>query len=107
MPTKQRILKVLDTAVSVYENKKYKIPTAKLNEFFLPLISNYPPPALKGKYIKIKYVTQLPNTQVPTFVFFANLPQYVKDPYRRFLENKLRANWNFTGTPIQIFIRQK
>lgn len=107
VPTKQRILKVLDTAVSVYENKQRKVPTAKLNDFFLPLIGNYPPPALKGKYIKIKYVTQLPNTQTPTFIFFANLPQYVKDPYRRFLENKLRANWNFTGTPIQIFIRQK
>ena len=107
VPNKQRILKVLDTAVSVYENKQCKVPTAKLNEFFLPLIANYPPPALKGKYIKIKYVTQLPNTQVPTFIFFANLPQYVKDPYRRFLENKLRANWNFHGTPIQIFIRQK
>jgi len=73
----------------------------------LPLIENYPPPALKGKYIKIKYVTQLPNTQIPTFLFFANLPQYVKDPYRRFLENKLRSKYEFTGTPIQIFIRQK
>ncbi len=105
--TKQRILKVLETAVEVYENKQKKIPTAKLNEFMLPLIENYPPPALKGKYIRIKYVTQLPGTQVPTFVFFANLPQYVKDPYKRFLENKLRAKYGFTGTPIQIFIRQK
>lgn len=105
--TKQRILKVLETAVEVYENKQKKIATAKLNEYMLPLIENYPPPALKGKYIRIKYVTQLPGTQVPTFVFFANLPQYVKDPYKRFLENKLRAKYGFTGTPIQIFIRQK
>lgn len=105
--TKQRILKVLETAVEVYENKQRKIPTAKLNEYLLPAIENYPPPALKGKYIKIKYVTQLPNTQIPTFLFFANLPQYVKEPYRRFLENKIRSKYDFTGTPIQIFIRQK
>jgi len=105
--TKQRILKVLETAVQVYENKQRKVPTAKLNEYMLPLIENYPPPALKGKYIKIKYVTQLPNTQIPTFLFFANLPQYVKEPYKRFLENKIRSKYEFTGTPIQIFIRQK
>jgi GTP-binding protein len=105
--TKQRILKVVETAVQVYENKFRKIPTAKLNEFLLPQIENYPPPALKGKYIKIKYITQLPNTYIPTFVFFANLPQYVKEPYKRFLENKIRAKYEFTGTPIQIFIRQK
>ena len=105
--TKQRILKVLETAVEVCENKKRKVATAKLNEYMLPLIENYPPPAIKGKYIKIKYVTQLPNTQIPTFLFFANLPQYVKDPYRRFLENKLRSKYEFTGAPIQIFIRQK
>jgi len=105
--TKQRILKVLETAVEVCENKKRKIATAKLNEYMLPLIENYPPPALKGKYIKIKYVTQLPSTQIPTFLFFANLPQYVKDPYRRFLENKIRSKYDFNGTPIQIFIRQK
>ncbi len=105
--TKQRILKVLETAVEVYENKQRKVPTAKLNEYMLPLIENYPPPALKGKYIRIKYVTQLPGTQIPTFVFFANLPQYVKDPYKRFLENKIRSKYDFTGTPIQIFIRQK
>lgn len=105
--TKQRILKVLETAVEVYQNKERKIATAKLNEYLLPQIENYPPPALKGKYIKIKYVTQLPNTSIPTFLFFANLPQYVKDPYRRFLENKIRAKYDFTGTPIQIFIRQK
>lgn len=105
--TKQRILKVLDMAVNVFENKTRKVPTAKLNEYLLPVIENYPPPALKGKYIRIKYITQLPNTQIPTFVFFANLPQYVKEPYRRFLENKIRAKWDFSGTPIQIFIRQK
>lgn len=105
--TKQRILKVIDTAVEVFENKKRKVATAKLNEYLLPLIENYPPPALKGKYVKIKYITQLPNTYVPTFIFFANLPQYVKDPYKRFLENKIRAKWEFTGTPLQLFIRQK
>ncbi len=105
--TKQRIFKVMETALHVYENKERKIPTAKLNELFLPLIENYPPPATKGKYIKIKYCTQLPNTQVPTFVFFANLPQYVKEPYRRFIENKLRQWFDFNGTPVQIFIRAK
>ena len=105
--TKQRIFKVVETAIQVYENKNKKVPTAQLNEKFLPLIENYPPPAWKGKYIKIKYCTQLPNTQIPTFVFFANLPQYVKEPYRRFLENKLREWWDFTGTPVQLFIRAK
>ena len=105
--TKQRIYKVMETALHVYENKQRKVATAQLNERFLPLIENYPPPATKGKYIKIKYCTQLPNTQIPTFVFFANLPQYVKEPYRRFLENKLREWWDFNGTPIQIFIRAK
>lgn len=105
--TKQRIYKVMETALAVYENKFKKIPTAQLNEKFLPLIENYPPPATKGKYIKIKYCTQLPNTQVPTFVFFANLPQYVKEPYRRFLENKLREWWDFHGTPVQLFMRAK
>jgi GTP-binding protein len=104
---KQRILKVVDSAVEVYKNKQKKVPTSQLNEFLLPLIQNYPPPALKGKYIKIKYITQLPNTQVPTFIFFANLPQYIKEPYRRFLENKIRTKWNFKGTPIQLFFRQK
>ncbi len=105
--TKQRIFKVIETATQVYENKKRKISTAKLNEFFLPLIENYPPPAYKGKYIKIKYVTQMPDTQVPTFIFFANLPQYIKLPYLRFLENKLRENWDFCGTPLSLFPRQK
>ena len=105
--TRQRILKVIETASAVYENKYRKVPTAKLNEYLLPTIEHYPPPSLKGKFIKIKYITQIPNTQVPTFIFFANLPQYVKDPYKRFLENKIRAKWDFTGVPIQIFIRQK
>lgn len=105
--TKQRIFKVIETAMEVYENRTRKVSTAKLNDFFLPLIENYPPPAYKGKYVKIKYVSQLPNTQIPSFVFFANLPQYVKDPYKRFLENKLRDEWSFTGTPVNLFIRQK
>lgn len=105
--TKQRILKVLEEARTVYENRMTRIPTARLNEEMLPLIEAYPPPAIKGKYIKIKYITQLPNTQIPSFVYFANLPQYVKEPYRRFLENKMREKWNLTGTPINIFIRQK
>ena len=105
--TKQRILKVLEEARSVYENRTTKIPTARLNEEMLPLIEAYPPPSNKGKYIKIKYITQLPNTQVPSFVYFANLPQYVKEPYKRFLENKMREKWNLTGTPINIYIRQK
>lgn len=105
--TKQRIFKVLETAKEVYDNKKRKVSTSKLNEFFLPIIENYPPPSIKGKYIKIKYVSQIPDTQIPTFVFYANLPQYVKEPYKRFLENKLREEWDFTGTPINIFIRQK
>lgn len=105
--TKQRIFKVLETAKDVYLNRKMRVSTAKLNEEMLPLIEAYPPPSMKGKYIKIKYCMQLPETQIPSFVFFANLPQYVKEPYRRFLENKIRERWNFTGTPINIFIRQK
>ena len=105
--TKQRILRVLEAAREVYENRLTRIPTARLNEEMLPLIEAYPPPSIKGKYIKIKYITQLPNTQVPSFVYFANLPQYVKEPYRRFLENKMREKWNLTGTPINIYIRQK
>ena len=105
--TKQRILKVLEEARTVYENRMIRIPTARLNEEMLPLIEAYPPPAIKGKYIKIKYITQLPNTQIPSFVYFANLPQYVKEPYKRFLENKMREKWNLTGTPINVYIRQK
>ncbi len=105
--TKQRIFKVLETSIEVYKNRKKHVPTAKLNEVMLPLIENYPPPSNKGKYIKIKYITQLKETYVPTFVFFCNLPQWVKDPYKRFLENKIRENWSFTGTPINIFVREK
>ena len=105
--TKQRIFKVLETAKEVFLNRKRKISTSKLNEEMLPLIESYPPPSIKGKFIKIKYCSQIPDTQIPTFVFYANLPQYIKDPYRRFLENKIRERWNFRGTPINIFFRQK
>jgi len=105
--TKQRILKILEFAKQTYKNRTTRISTAKLNDEMLPLIEAYPPPMTKGKYLKIKYVTQLPNTQVPSFVFFANLPQYIKEPYKRFLENKIREKWTLTGTPINIFIRQK
>ena len=103
---KQRILDVLQNAIRVYESRKRRISTSELNEFFLPLIENYPPAATKGKYIKIKYVTQLP-TPTPQFAFFVNLPQYIKESYRRFLENKLREQWDFSGVPIQIYFRQK
>lgn len=105
--TKQRIFKVLETVQQVYENRQRRISTAKLNEIMLPIIENYPPPAWKGKYIKIKYITQLPAVSIPSFAFFCNLPQWIKDPYKRFLENKIRENWNFSGTPINIFIREK
>jgi GTP-binding protein len=105
--TKQRIFKVLETAKEVYENRRKRIPTAKLNEVMLPIIENYPPPAWKGKYIKIKYITQLPAGAIPSFVFFCNLPQWIKEPYKRFLENKLRENWNLAGTPVNIYIREK
>ena len=105
--TKQRIFKVLETAKQVYINRKAKIGTTKLNEVMLPIIEATPPPSIKGKYIKIKYCSQLPNTQIPSFVFYANLPQYVKEPYRRFLENKIRENWELTGSPINVFVRQK
>lgn len=105
--TKQRIFKVLETVQQVYENRQRRISTAKLNEIMLPIIENYPPPAWKGKYIKIKYITQLPAVSIPSFAFFCNLPQWIKDPYKRFLENKIRDNWNFSGTPINIFIREK
>lgn len=105
--TKQRILKVMDVAKEVYQNKKRRIPTHKLNEVMLPIIEKTPPPANKGKYIKVKYITQLPNTSVPSFVFFCNLPQWVKEPYRRFIENRMRENWDFNGTPINVFFREK
>lgn len=104
--TKQRLLKALQAAIDVYKNRKTRISTSKLNDVMLEIINQNPPPATKGKYIRIKFCTQLP-TKTPTFAFFANLPQYIKDPYKRFLENKLRQNFNFTGVPIQIFFRKK
>lgn len=104
--TKQRIFKALETAIEVYENRQQKLKTSKLNEVLLEAIEKYPPPSVKGKYIKIKYVTQLP-TPTPSFALFANLPQYVKDPYRRYIENQLRENFNFSGVPLQIFFRKK
>ena len=105
--TKQRIYKVLETAVEVYQARRREIPTSQLNKVMLEAIGAYPPPANKGKYIKIKYVTQLKGAQIPTFIFFCNLPQWVKDPYRRFLENKIRETWDFHGTPVAIFMREK
>ncbi len=104
--TKQRILKILESAMMVFENRNRHVPTSKLNELLLGAIEAYPPPAHKGKYVKIKYITQLP-TKIPSFAFFCNLPQYVKDPYKRYLENKIRANFNFTGIPIQLYFRLK
>lgn len=103
---KQRIYKAIETAVAVYNNRTRRIATRQLNEVMLPIIENYPPPATKGKYIKIKFCTQLP-TPMPQFAFFANLPQYVKDPYKRFIENKLREHFDFTGVPIDVYFRQK
>lgn len=105
--TKQRIFKILETAKQVFLNRKAKIGTTRLNEVMLPLIEATPPPSIKGKYIKIKYCSQIPDTQIPSFVFYANLPQYVREPYKRFLENNIRENWTLTGSPINIFIRQK
>lgn len=105
--TKQRIYKVLETAVDVYKNRQRTVPTSVLNKVMLEAIAAYPPPANKGKYIKIKYVTMLKDAPVPTFIFFCNLPQWVKEPYRRYLENKIRENWDFCGTPINIYMREK
>ena len=105
--TKQRIFKVLQTAVDIYKNRTTHVGTNKLNEIMLPIIEQTPPPSTKGKFIKIKYCSQLPNTQIPSFVFYANLPQYIKEPYRRCLENKIRENWSMHGCPINVFIRQK
>ncbi len=104
--TKQRVLKALEVGIEVYENRQRRISTSKLNEVMLDVIEKNPPPATKGKYVKIKYVMQLP-TRVPSFAFFCNLPQYVKDPYKRFLENKLRAAFSLTGVPINVFFRKK
>lgn len=104
--TKQRIFQAIELAVKVYENKTKRIPTSKLNEALLPEIEKYPPPAWKGKYIRIKYVTQLP-TKNPVFAFFCNLPQYIKSPYTRFLENRLRENFDFDGVPIKVIYKKK
>ncbi len=104
--TKQRIYKAIETAVDVYKNRSQKVKTSKLNDVMLPIIQAYPPPAYKGKYVKIKFCTQLP-TPYPSFAFFANLPQYVREPYKRFLENKLREHFNFTGVPVTVYIRKK
>ena len=103
---KQRIFKAIEAALDVYKNRSKKISTSKLNDVMLPLIEKFPPPALKGKHIKIKYITQI-NATSTMFAFFCNLPQYIKDPYKRFIENKLRENFDFSGAPIQIYFRQK
>ena len=104
--TKQRIHKVLEVAIKVYNNRKQRITTSKLNKVMLNAIEAYRPPAVKGKHIKIKYVTQLP-TPTPLFAFFCNLPQYIKEPYKRYLENKLREKFDFTGVPVSIIVRKK
>ena len=104
--TKQRLLKAFETAMNVYENRKKKVKTSQLNDILLPTIENFPPPSNKGKFVKIKYITQLP-TPTPTFAYYANLPQYIKDPYKRFLENKIRENFDFEGVPITIVFRNK
>jgi GTPase len=103
---KQRVLRVIETAQKVYEDRAKKIPTSKLNDVMLPIIEAFPPPSIKGKYVKIKYITQIKGVS-PMFAFFCNLPQYIKEPYQRFIENKLRENFDFTGVPVQIFFRQK
>jgi len=103
---KQRIFKTIELAHKVYENRKRRITTSKLNEIMLPVIENKPPPATKGKYVKVKYITQL-KTAYPAFVFFCNLPQYVKDPYKRFIENQLRNHFDFNGVPMEIYFREK
>jgi GTP-binding protein len=104
--TKQRVHKALETAMEVYKNRITRIPTSVLNDLLLPIIEATPPPSLKGKYVNIKFVTQLP-THAPAFAFFCNLPQYIPDSYKRFLENKIRENYNFKGIPIRIFFRKK
>lgn len=105
--TRQRVLKILDLAEEIYAKRKTRIPTGQLNKVLLPIIGATPPPMTKGKMVKIKYITMLAGTGVPTFVFFANLPQWIKEPYKRFLENQIRANWDFSGTPINLFFREK
>jgi GTP-binding protein len=106
VPNKQRIMDVLQTAIRVYENRRRQIKTSELNDYLLPIIEETPPPSIKGKYIRIKYITQL-SSPTPVFAFFCNLPQYIRDNYRRFLENKLRERWDFEGVPILIYFRQK
>ena len=106
VPDRQRILEVLQTALRVYRSRARRIPTSEFNDYILPIIEETPPPSIKGKYIRIKYAAQLPNP-TPVFAFFVNLPQYIKDAYRRFLENKIREHWDFSGVPIQIYFRQK
>jgi GTP-binding protein len=103
---KMRIHKVIEVAMEVHNNRIRKIPTSQLNEVMQKVIEEYPPPAVKGKFVKIKYIMQLP-THAPSFAFFCNFPQYVKEPYKRYLENKIRQNFQFTGVPIQIFMREK
>jgi GTP-binding protein len=103
---KQRIYQVVEKAVAVYQNKIKKIPTSQLNDALLPEIIHYPPPAIKGKHIQIKYITQV-NASTPSFAFFCNLPQYIQESYQRFLENRLRENFDFTGVPIRLFFRKK
>ncbi|MDD2964237.1 MAG: ribosome biogenesis GTPase Der [Bacteroidales bacterium] len=104
--TKQRLIKALEVALQVYQSRSRRIPTAKLNEVMLPIVQENPPPSTKGKYVKVKYITQL-KTRYPSFVFFCNLPQYVREPYKRFVENRLREKFNFTGVPIEIYFREK
>ena len=104
---KQRIFKVLETALEVYQNRRRTVPTSQLNTTMQEFIEAYPPPANKGKYVKIKYITMLKGSPIPTFIFFCNLPQWVKEPYRRYLENKIRETWEFHGTPINVFMREK
>ena len=103
---KQRIFQAVEEAMRVYERRSSRISTSKLNDIMLPIIESNPPPSIKGKYIKIKFCTQLP-TVTPSFAFFANLPQYVKEPYKRFLENKMRDQFDFKGVPIQVYLRKK
>jgi GTPase len=106
VPTKQRIFKALEAGMQVYKNKTKVISTSKLNSLLLPVIEKSPPPSARGRYIKVKYITQL-KTSSPSFVFFCNMPQYVKEPYKRFLENKIREEFDFSGVPIQIYFRKK
>ena len=105
--TKQRIFKVIESAVEVYKNRRRTVPTSQLNTVLQEDIAAYPPPSNKGKFVKIKYITMLKDAQVPTFIFFCNLPQWVKEPYRRYLENQIREHWDFTGTPVNVFMREK